>query len=143
MFVFFASISLAIVASALYHFSQKATPRDVNPAIALLITYGVAMLLTFTLLYFIPMQGSLIDEIRRLNWASYVLAFSIVGLEVGFLLVYRSGWNIGLAAVFVNVVASLILIPLALFVFRDKLSWINILGIVTCLAGLVMLNWRR
>ena len=50
---------------------------------------------------------------RQLNWASVLLAVSIVGLEVGFLLVYRSGWNIGLAAVLANVAASLILVPVA------------------------------
>jgi multidrug transporter EmrE-like cation transporter len=45
--------------------------------------------------------------------------------------------------VLVNVVASLILVPVAIFVFKDKISWVNILGILVCLAGLVMLNWKR
>ena len=35
------------------------------------------------------------------------------------------------------------LIPIALFVFRDKLSWVNIAGVLVCLVGLVMLNWKR
>ena len=72
-----------------------------------------------------------------------MLALSLIGLEVGFLLAYRSGWNIGLAAVLVNVAASLILIPIALLVFRDRLSWVNIAGVLVCLIGLVMLNWKR
>jgi multidrug transporter EmrE-like cation transporter len=78
-----------------------------------------------------------------LNWASIGLAIAIVGIEFGFLLTYRSGWHLGIAAVLVNVVASLILVPVAIFFFRDKISWINILGILFCLAGLVMLNWKR
>jgi multidrug transporter EmrE-like cation transporter len=45
--------------------------------------------------------------------------------------------------VLVNVVASLILVPAAIFIFKDKISWVNILGILVCLAGLVMLNWKR
>jgi len=143
MLMFYASITLTIVSSALYHFSQKSTPADANPAIALLVTYAVAMLLTFSLLFFLPVRGSLLAEVSRLNWASYLLAAAIVGLEVGFLLVYRSGWSIGLAAVLVNVVASLILVPVALLYFRDRLSVVNILGILICLAGLVMLNWKR
>jgi multidrug transporter EmrE-like cation transporter len=59
------------------------------------------------------------------------------------LLVYRAGWNIGIAAVLVNVVASLILVPVAIFLFKEKLSLINIVGILVCLTGLVMLNWKR
>jgi drug/metabolite transporter (DMT)-like permease len=141
--MYYVSISIAIVASALYHFSQKATPKGVNAPVAIIVTYAVAMLLTASLLYFIPARDGLWVEFRRLNWASYLLAVAIVGLEVGFLLVYRSGWNIGLAAVLVNVVASLLLVPIALFVFKDRLNWVNVAGIVTCLAGLIMLNWKR
>jgi drug/metabolite transporter (DMT)-like permease len=143
MAMYYLSISIAILSSALYHFSQKATPRDVNPPLALMVTYAVAVVLTTGLLYFVPAKNGALVELRRLNWASYLLGVSIVGLEVGFLLVYRSGWNIGLAAVLVNVTASLILVPVALLVFRDKLNWVNIAGIMTCLVGLIMLNWRR
>jgi len=64
-------------------------------------------------------------------------------IEFSCLLVYRSGWNLGIAAVLVNVVASLILVPVAIFVFKDKLNWVNIVGILVCLAGLIMLNWKR
>ena len=90
-----------------------------------------------------PTTSGVWAEVRRLNWASYLLAVSIVGLEVGFLLAYRTGWNIGLAAVLVNVVASLLLVPVAILVFKEQLNWVNIAGILTCLAGLIMLNWRR
>jgi drug/metabolite transporter (DMT)-like permease len=143
MSMYYVSISVAILSSALYHISQRATPKYVNAPLALLVTYAVAMTLTAALLYFMPAKQGLMVEVRQLNWASYLLALSIVGLEVGFLLVYRSGWNIGLAAVLVNVAAAVILVPVALLIFKDRLNWINIAGILTCLAGLIMLNWRR
>jgi len=143
MSMFYLSIFIAIASTSLYHFSQKSTPANANPAVALLATYIMAAGLTLVLLLFIPARGGLWAELGRLNWASYVLALSIVGLEVGFLLVYRSGWNIGLAAVLVNVAASLVLVPVALFYFKDRLGWINLLGVLVCLAGLVMLNWER
>jgi drug/metabolite transporter (DMT)-like permease len=143
MFLFYFSITLAIASSALYHFSQKATPVNVNPAVSILVTYVVAFFLTLSLLLFIPTKNGILAEVRQLNWASYLLAFSIVGLEIGFLLVYRAGWNVGIAAVLVNVVASLLLVPVALFVFKQQLTWVNIIGILVCLAGLIMLNWKR
>ena len=43
----------------------------------------------------------------------------------------------------VNVVASLILVPVAILVFKDKLNWVNILGIIVSFRGLLMLNWKR
>ncbi len=143
MLLFYFSISLAILSSALYHFSQKQIPANVNPAISVLVTYAISFGICLGLLYFFLPEDGILSALRRLNWASYLLAFSLVGLEVGFLLVYRSGWNLGLAAVLVNVVASLLLVPVAIFVFKDKLSPVNIIGILVCLAGLVMLNWKR
>src|SRR5512145_891189 len=136
MFLFYFSIILAICSSALYHFVAKSTPGNVNFTVSLLVTYAVAFLATLLTFPFFPMRDGITAELRKLNWASFGLALAIVGIEFGFLLVYRSGWNLGIAAVLVNVVASLILVPVAIFVFRDKISWINIFGIFVCLAGL-------
>ena len=143
MSLYYFSITLAILSSALYHFSAKSVPSSINFAVSLVVTYAVALLLTITAAFLIPSAGGLASELKQLNWASFLLAIAIVGIEFGFLLTYRAGWNLGIAAVLVNVVASLILVPVAIFLFRDKISWVNILGIFVCLAGLVMLNWER
>lgn len=143
MFLFYFSIILAICSSALYHFIAKSTPANVNFTVSLLVTYGVAFIVTLFTFFFFPAQQGVITELKRLNWASLGLAVAVVGIEFGFLLVYRAGWNLGIAAVLTNVVASLILLPVAILIFKDKISWVNIAGIFVCLAGLVMLNWKR
>ncbi|HEX5837838.1 MAG TPA: hypothetical protein VFY26_08405 [Anaerolineales bacterium] len=143
MFLFYFSISLAIASSALYHFVAKSTPSNVNFTVSLLVTYAVAFVVTLLGFFFFPAAKGITAELKQLNWASIGLAIAIVGIEFGFLLTYRSGWNLGIAAVLVNVVASLILVPAAIFLFKEKISLINILGILVCLAGLVMLNWKR
>jgi len=143
MFLFYFSITLAIFSSALYHFTAKSTPSNVNFTVSLLVTYAVALVVTLFTFFFLPAKNGVMNEIEKLNWASIGLAIAIVGIEFGFLLTYRSGWNLGIAAVLVNVVASLILIPVAILFFKDKITWINILGILVCLAGIVMLNWKR
>lgn len=142
MFLFYFSITLAIASSALYHFVAKSTPANVNFTVSLLVTYAVAFVITLFIFFAFPTKDVL-AELKQLNWASIALAIAVVGIEFGFLLVYRSGWNLGIAAVLVNVVASLILVPVAIFVFEDKISWINIAGIFVCLVGLVMLNWKK
>ena len=143
MSLFYFSITLAIFSSALYHFVAKSTPSDVNFSVSLLVTYTVAIGVTLIITLLFPAQNGFASELKNLNWASFLLAIAIVGIEFGFLLVYRSGWNLGLAAVLVNVAASLILVPVAIFVFKDRISWVNVVGIFVCLAGLVMLNWKR
>ena len=143
MFLFYFSISLAIASSALYHFVAKSTPSSVNFTVSLLVTYAIAFVITLTGFFFFPVKNGVLAEIRQLNWASIGLAVAVVGIEFGFLLSYRAGWNLGIAAVLVNVIASLILVPVAIVVFKDEITWVNVLGILVCLAGLVMLNWRR
>lgn len=143
MSLFYFSITLAICSSALYHFVAKSTPSNVNFTVSLLVTYAVALVVTLLGFFFFPATNGIIAELKQLNWATIGLAVAIVGIEFGFLLTYRAGWNLGIAAVLVNVVASLILLPVAIFVFKDKISWVNIVGIFVCLAGLVMLNWKR
>lgn len=143
MFLFYFSITLAIASSAFYHFVAKNTPANVNFTISLLVTYAVAFGVVLLTLFFSPLQGGLGAELRKLNWASVGLAVAIVGIEFGFLLTYRAGWSVGVAAVLVNVVATLILVPVAIFLFKDKLTWVNIMGILVCLVGLLMLNWKR
>jgi multidrug transporter EmrE-like cation transporter len=143
MFLFYFSITLAIASSAFYHFVAKSTPSNVNFTVSLLVTYAIAFVVTFVGFFFFPAKNGILTEIKQLNWASIALAIAVVGIEFGFLLTYRAGWNLGIAAVLVNVVASLILVPVAILVFKDKLNWVNVLGILVCLGGLVMLNWKR
>ncbi len=143
MFLFYFSITLTICSSALYHFVAKSTPSNVNFTVSLLVTYAVAFAVTLLTFYFFPVPNGVIAELKQLNWASIGLAVAIVGIEFGFLLVYRAGWHLGIAAVLTNVVASLILLPVAIFFFKDKISWVNIAGIVVCFAGLIMLNWKK
>src|SRR5690606_13782060 len=118
MFLFYFSISLAIASSALYHFVAKSTPSNVNFTVSLLVTYAIAFAGTLLGFFFFPVRGGIMTEVKQLNWASVGLAIAIVGIEFGFLLTYRAGWNLGIAAVLVNVVASLILVPVAIWVFR-------------------------
>jgi multidrug transporter EmrE-like cation transporter len=143
MFLFYFSIILAICSMTLYHFAAKSTPASVNFPVSLLVTYAIAFITTLFTFVFFPVQGGVTAELKKLNWATVALAISVVGIEFGFLLTYRAGWHLAIAGVLVNAIASLILVPVALFVFRDSLSWVNVLGILVCFAGLVMLNWNR
>ena len=143
MFLFYFSITLEICSSALYHFVAKSTPANVNFSVSLIVTYAVALGVTLITALLFPADKGFAAELKNLNWASFLLAIAVVGIEFGFLLTYRAGWNLGIAAVLVNVVASLILLPVAIILFKDKISWVNIAGRFVCLVGLVMLNWKR
>lgn len=86
-----------------------------------------------------PLQTSIGEALSTLNWASYALGATIVGVELGFLLAYRAGWDISVGAVVANALLTAILVPIGLFMFRESLSWSKILGILLCVAGVVLI----
>jgi uncharacterized membrane protein len=134
--------SLAALSTVLYNLFQKLTPSDANPALALSITYGVSLAATLTLFAFYP-TTSLGASFQKLNWASFVLGLAIFGVEIGTLLAYRAGWQISLLSIMVNVVASVALVLIGSLFFKEKLSLVNVIGIVVCICGLAMINFKR
>jgi drug/metabolite transporter (DMT)-like permease len=142
MFLVYFSVTLAIIATTLYHIVQKLTPSDANPAITLFITYFTSAILCLFLLPFYPLKDGLTSALKQLNWTTFGLGFALVGLELGFLLAYRAGWNISVAALIVNIVATLLLVIIGVFFLKDKVGTINLLGMVVCVLGLIMVNYK-
>jgi len=69
-----------------------------------------------------------------------VLAIAIVGIEAGYLWAYREGWNISVGALTSYVTVAMILLPIGLLFFKEKISPINLLGIGVCILGLFLLH---
>lgn len=140
--MFYAAIALTVVSNVLYHLFLKVTPSQVNPMLSLMVVYLVAALVSLGLLPFFPLQETFLTELRRVNWASIGVGAAIVGLELGFLLAYRLGWNISLAGLVSNVAVGAVLLPVGLLLFRERLTAVQVVGIVVCAAGLILVNWR-
>lgn len=105
----YAPLILTVLSNVLYPIFMKLAPGNVNPMVSLAATYLTAAGVCLLTLRFFPLQGGLAASVRQLNWASYALAFAIAGLEVGFLLPYRMGWNISLAGVISSTTVAIFL----------------------------------
>lgn len=138
----FLTAGLAALSTVLYNLFQKLTPSNANPALALSVTYGVALGITLLLFPLFPVEN-VGAAFQKLNWVSVLLGLAIAGVEVATLLAYRAGWQLSLLAIMVNVVASVILVVLGAVVFKEKLTILNYLGILVCIAGLVMINLKK
>lgn len=142
MSLFYLSISLTVLSNVFYHVFQKLIPNSANPFAVLAVTYAAAMLICFVLIPLYPHTTSFLESFPQLNWAGLALALAIVGLELGFLLAYRSGWNISLAPLVSNVAVALILVFVGLVFFKEKLSLVKSIGIIACVIGLVLINQK-
>ena len=72
-------------------------------------------------------------------WQIWLVALGVLLIEIGFLLAYRGGGSLQWSGVAVNGAAALMLIPVAILVFRESLSLDKIIGIATTLIGLYFL----
>jgi uncharacterized membrane protein len=143
MLIFYLSISLTVISNVLYHIFQKLIPQGSNPAITLCITYATSLLTCMLYLTVFPPTGGLAAALHKVNWTSAALGIAIIGLEAGYLLAYRAGWNISTAGIVSAAAVALVLIPIGLAAFKERLSALNALGVVLCLAGLILVNWKK
>lgn len=138
--MFFVWIFVAIISVLCYQMLQKGIPVNVNPAVSLIITYAIALVLSFILYFIIPSSESLLVSIKGVNYTSYLLGAAIVGIEIGFLLMYRSGWKIGLAAPLTSSITNILLIFIGLVVFKEHISGLKLLGLLFCVIGIVLIT---
>ncbi len=66
------------------------------------------------------------------------MGLAIVAVELGVLLAYRAGWPMSVASLTVSSALALVLVPVGVTVYRERLSPANVAGLVLCLAGLVL-----
>ena len=98
------------------------TPAGVNPLLSLLVTYACVTLLFGLLLLASPGGLDWRGEWRQLNWTALALALVIVGLDLGFLYLYRGGFEVSLGALVTQSAAAMVLLVVGVAVFREKLS---------------------
>jgi multidrug transporter EmrE-like cation transporter len=63
-------------------------------------------------------------------------------IELGFLMMYRYGWNLSTGNIITGVVINLILVGLGVTLFDEKVSLINVSGIVLCILGVALISYH-
>jgi len=142
MYLFYFAILLTILSNIFYHLCQKSISNDINPILSLMVTYITAIIVCLIILPLYNKEINFSHSIKELNWANFTLGIAIVGLELGFLLAYRAGWNISIAALVSNVAVAIFLIPIGICFFKEGLTIVNILGIIFSIVGLILIRWK-
>src|SRR5689334_12340210 len=136
--LFYLPIALTALATTLYHVAQKSIVPGVHPMVSLVVTYATSLVACLLAIPFAPGGGVFVRSLKDLNWATYVVGLSIVGVELAILLAYRAGWRISLASVIANVTTALLLVIVGVLVYREHLAARHVVGLLMCLGGLVL-----
>ncbi len=135
-------LAIAIVATVGYHLVLKVTPAPVNPFLSLAVTYAIGATAFMAIYAAMPGSISLRASVQMLNWTALGLAVTVVLLDLGFLMLYRAGFNVSFGQLVTQSAAALLLLLLGFAFFREKLSLANVGGILLCVVGLWLINRR-
>jgi hypothetical protein len=97
--MFYLPIIIMILGTTFYHVGQKSIPSHLSPVLSLAVNYVTALVATLLLLPLYPLRTTGSGALPSVNWASYIVGISIVGVELAVLLAYRTGWKISLVSV--------------------------------------------
>src|SRR4029077_11170370 len=136
--LFYLPIALTALATTLYHVAQKSIVPGVHPMVSLVVTYATSLVACLAAIPFAPGGAVFVRSLKDLNWATYVVGLSIVGVELAILLAYRAGWRISLASVIANVTTALLLVIIGGVGYREHLAARHVAGLLMCLGGLVL-----
>ena len=65
---------------------------------------------------------------------------SVIGIDIAFLMLYRSGFEVAFGQNVTQTTTALILVAVGVVVFREKLNAANLAGIALCVMGLWLIS---
>ncbi len=129
-------IVLVLLGNVVYQIGQRAIPREANAVVATLAAYLVAVVGTLLTIPLLARGVSFSSSWQTLNWSTVLVGIGIVAIEIGYLLVYRAGWEISSASLVANAMLAVVLLLIGAIAFREPITTARAAGIVLCLAGL-------
>ena len=133
--MYYISAVVAILGAVGYQYFVKQVPASINPVVSVIAMYVAVLAIGILLLPLIPPEGGIIKHIRQLNWIQLALAASVIMIELGFLLMYRYGWNLSTGNLITGVFVNIILVVLGILLLGEKMNLINTLGIILSIVG--------
>ena len=131
---------LAIVTTVGYHLVMKLTPAAVNPLLSLAASYTLGAAVFLACYALAPDAPPLREALKPLNWTVFGLVVAVVGLDVAFLMLYRTGFDVSLGQIVTQSAAALILLVAGVALFREKINAANLAGVALCVLGLWLVN---
>jgi drug/metabolite transporter (DMT)-like permease len=89
-----------------------------------------------------PLEGGLRNHIKHLSWLQLALAVSVVMIELGFLLMYRYGWNLSTGNLITGVFINIALVVIGISLLSEKLNTVNLVGIALSILGVALMGYR-
>lgn len=142
MLAFIWPMALVVLSNVIYQICTKSVPAGINPFASLIVSYLISAAASAVMFFALSGRTSLIGEFGKLNWASFVLGISIVGLEAGWIYAYKAGWQISRGFIVQSAFMTFMLLAVGYLLYHEALTWNKILGAAICLIGIWFINYK-
>lgn len=134
---------LVVLANTAYNIATKSIPGGVSPWAVLAVAYLVSSFLSLVAFFVFEADRNFWQSVQKLDWTALALAASMVGLEIGYIFIYRAGWKISVASLLSNILLAVILLLIGLIVYKERLNATQFIGIALCVSGCALLISQR
>ena len=110
---------LIIISNTFYNIATKSIPGHLDAFGTLIITYIAGGVIALVL--FVTRSGNF-NFGANFNWASVILGFAIVGLEAGYVYLFRAGWQISKGSLIANTCLAIVLIIVGRVLYHEEIS---------------------
>jgi drug/metabolite transporter (DMT)-like permease len=140
--MFYLSAIVAVTGVVGYQYFAKHVPETLNPIVSVIVMYLVVLVLGVILLRIFPAESGLRYHLRQVNWIQIAMAVCVTMGQLGFLLMYRYGWNLSTGNIVTGVFVNIILVGVGVALLGEKLSLFNAIGIILSILGVVFISLR-
>ena len=131
---------LIVISNCFYNICAKSMPEETNAFGALTVTYLIGAILSAVFFVISVKPGKVVSEISKVNWIPFILGTAIVGLEAGYIFLYRAGWKVSIGALTANICLAVALLIIGCLLYKETISVKLVVGIIVCGIGLFLLN---
>ena len=132
-------IVIIVTSNCFYNICAKSMPEGINAFGALVVTYLVGAVISAVFFLLAAAPRGISGELTKLNWVPFALGIAIVGLEAGYVMLYRAGWALSTGALTANICLAVALLIVGVLLFQETITLKQLAGILVCAIGLFLI----
>ena len=135
------SVSIVIVAISVYQTNMKLVSSELNPLHVLVTIFSTALICTLAAVKFFPAEqlATKVPFFPNFPLPAVIVGIAIVGIELGYLMMFRSGWHLAAAPLVTMGGAAIILVFIGALFFQQAITVRSVSGLLVILFGLYLL----
>ncbi len=133
-------VILTVLSSAMYHFMLKQTSAKGSPMLVLFWSYALAAIACLVVIMFKSEKIEMFSVFKDKPWIPMILAATLVGIEFGYILSYKSGGKVGQVSMITQMVSLVVMFAIGYIVMKEPLTFKKGFGIASALFSFHLLS---